>query len=162
MTVLDGIERIIEQFSQQNLTIAFAESCTGGFLSHMITNVSGSSMVFDRGVVSYSNQAKMEILNVNSESIEKNGAVSRSVAYQMANNIRDLSHVNIGIGVTGIAGPTGGTPEKPVGLVFIGFSTQIKNDINTFVDRYVFKTSRIGFKKKVLRKVLSFLEEFIS
>ncbi|MGV9172271.1 MAG: CinA family protein [Promethearchaeia archaeon] len=151
MTVIERIERIIKRFPEKNLTIAFAESCTGGFLSHMITNVSGSSKVYDRGVVSYSNQAKIEILNVDPEIIEQHGAVSREVAFQMANNIRDISEVNIGIGVTGIAGPTGGTPEKPVGLVYIGYSVQKNGDINTHVDRYVFKTSRIGFKKKVFR-----------
>jgi nicotinamide-nucleotide amidase len=160
MTAIERIERIIRSFSEKELTIAFAESCTGGFLSHMITNVSGSSNIFDRGVVSYSNQAKIEILKVEQKIIEEHGAVSRPVAFQMADNIRKISKVNIGIGVTGIAGPTGGTPQKPVGLVYIGFSTNIDGKIDTQVDKHIFKTSRVGFKKRVLGTVLSFLERF--
>lgn len=161
MSSIERIEKIIEQFSEKNLTIAFAESCTGGFLSHMITNVSGSSKIFDRAVVSYSNQAKIEILKIDPKALKEYGAVSKPVAFQMAQNIRKISGVNIGVGVTGIAGPTGGTLEKPVGLVYIGFSTEINNETETHVDRYVFKTSRIGFKKEVLKKVISFLEDFL-
>lgn len=122
----------------------------------MITNISGASKVFDRGVICYSNKAKVEQLNVNPLSIEKYGAVSKEVAEQMAINVRKQSKVDIGIGITGIAGPTGGTPEKPVGLVYIGFSTEKE----TLVEKHVFKADRIAFKNKVLTKVLQLLENY--
>jgi len=158
MEILDRIKIIIDRFTEKNIRIALAESCTGGYISHMITNISGSSKVFDRGVVSYSNLAKIEILGVNSDDIKEYGAVSKPVAEQMAEKIRLGAKVDIGIGVTGIAGPTGATPEKPLGLVYIGFSTENK----TFVDKYIFKTERINFKKLVLGKIIDFLENFIS
>jgi len=158
MEILNRIKIIIDRFTEKNIRIALAESCTGGYISHMITNISGSSKIFDRGVVSYSNLAKIEILGVNSDDIKEYGAVSKPVAEQMAEKIRLGAKVDIGIGVTGIAGPTGATPEKPLGLVYIGFSTENK----TFVDKYIFKTDRINFKKLVLGKIIDFLENFIS
>ena len=121
----------------------------------MFTNISGASNVFERGVVCYSNQAKIDLVNVNPQIIENHGAVSEPVVIQLANNIRKLSNVNIGIGISGIAGPTGGTPEKPVGLVYIAFSTKKE----TFVQQYNLKTDRITFKKKVLEKIIQSLEE---
>ncbi|MEJ2248935.1 MAG: CinA family protein, partial [Candidatus Lokiarchaeota archaeon] len=141
----------------KNLRIACAESCTGGYLCHMITNISGASNIFERGIVCYSNQAKMDLLNVNQEDLESYGAVSEPVGRQLAANVKTLANVDIGIGITGIAGPTGGTPEKPIGLVYIGYST--KSD--TWVDKHNFNTDRIGFKKKVLEKVIHFLEDQI-
>ena len=157
MDYLDDLERIIREFTAKNLHLSLAESCTGGYISHMITNISGASKVFNRGIVSYSNEAKIEVLKVDAGDIEKHGAVSEQVAYQMAKNVREQSGAEIGIGITGIAGPTGGTPEKPVGLVYVGYSTEN----STTVDRYNFATSRIDFKKKVLEKVIVFLKEFI-
>ena len=154
MNSLDRIKNIIENFSKRNLWIATAESCTGGYIAHMITNVSGASKVFERGIVCYSNEAKIEILKVDPKAIEEYGAVSEPVAWQLAHNVRKLSKVDIGVGITGIAGPTGGTKDKPVGLVYIGYST----DKETFVKKYVFKTDRISFKEKVLEEVISFLE----
>ncbi|MFW9785480.1 MAG: CinA family protein [Candidatus Heimdallarchaeota archaeon] len=155
MELLERIEVIIEYFTKENIKIAFAESCTGGYIANMFTNISGASKVFDRGIVCYSNQAKIDLLNVNPKSIELHGAVSEDVVKQLAFNIRVLSNVDIGIGISGIAGPTGGTPEKPVGTVYIGFSTIEGNQVQTFH----FKTDRISFKKKVLEKVLEFLEK---
>ena len=157
MDILKRIEKLIKDFSEQNLKISIAESCTGGFISHMFTNISGASKVFERGIVCYSNQAKIEMVNVDPTVIEKYGAVSENVVKQLAHNIRILSNVDIGIGISGIAGPTGGTPEKPVGLVFIGFST----DKDAIVQKFNFKTDRISFKKRVLKKVVHFLEEFL-
>ena len=157
MDILKRIEKLIKDFSEQNLRISIAESCTGGFISHMFTNISGASKVFERGIVCYSNQAKIEMVNVDPTVIEKYGAVSENVVKQLAHNIRILSNVDIGIGISGIAGPTGGTPEKPVGLVFIGFST----DKDAIVQKFNFKTDRISFKKRVLKKVVHFLEEFL-
>ncbi len=157
MDIIKRIEKLIKDFSEQNLRISIAESCTGGFISHMFTNISGASKVFERGIVCYSNQAKIEMVNVDPTVIEKYGAVSENVVKQLAHNIRILSNVDIGIGISGIAGPTGGTPEKPVGLVFIGFST----DKDAIVQKFNFKTNRISFKKRVLKKVVQFLEEFL-
>ncbi|MCK4686893.1 MAG: CinA family protein [Candidatus Lokiarchaeota archaeon] len=157
MALLNRIEKIIKNFTKENIRIAVAESCTGGYISNMFTNVSGASNVFERGIVCYNNQAKIDLLNVDPKTIEENGAVSEEIVRQLANNIRIQSNVDIGIGISGIAGPTGGTPEKPVGLVFIGFS----NEKETIVEKYNFKTDRITFKKKVLEKVLQYIEKLI-
>jgi PncC family amidohydrolase len=157
MDFLKRISIIIKEFTEKKIKIAVAESCTGGFISHMFTNISGASKVFERGIVCYSNQTKMDLLNIDPHSIEKFGAVSREVVKQLTNNIRILSNVDIGIGISGIAGPTGGTPEKPVGLVYIGISTE--KELN--VQQYKFKTDRISFKKEVLEKLVQLLEELL-
>jgi len=154
MVILDNVQEIVVKFTKSNTTLAIAESCTGGYISNMITNISGASKVFERGIVCYSNLSKFTLLNVDPDDIVKHGAVSEIVAKQLANNIRELSNVTIGIGVTGIAGPTGGTPEKPVGLVYIGFSTKKE----TIVEKHQFNVGRIAFKGKVLEKVLSLLQ----
>jgi nicotinamide-nucleotide amidase len=117
------LEEVVGRFlSERKQTIAVAESCTGGLVGAKITNVSGSSEYFERGVVTYSNQAKTQLLKVPSEMIERHGAVSEQVAILMAEGVRKLAKTDYGLSVTGIAGPTGGTPQKPVGLVFIGFA----------------------------------------
>ncbi|TXT66961.1 MAG: putative competence-damage inducible protein [Promethearchaeota archaeon] len=158
MEYLKKIEELIRKYSEKGKMIAFAESCTGGFLSHMFTNISGASEVFERGVVCYSNEAKRELLNVDAHTLEHYGAVSEQVAYQLCQGIRDISGTEAGVGVTGIAGPTGGTPEKPVGLVYIGFASEKR----TFVSKHIFKSNRIRFKELVLEQVLLILEEYIS
>ena len=157
MDILERIEELINKLKKKKLKISIAESCTGGYVSHMFTNISGASKVFERGIVCYSNQAKIDLLKINPQIIEKYGAVSESVVKQLAYNIRLLSNVDIGIGISGIAGPTGGTPEKPVGLIFLGFSTKKE----TFTQKYNFKADRITFKKKVLEKVIKILEELL-
>jgi len=157
MELLKIIKDIITEFTTRKITLAIAESCTGGYISNMFTNISGASKVFERGIVCYSNASKVALLNVDPESIKQNGAVSETVAKQLANNIRDLSNVNIGIGITGIAGPTGGTPEKPVGLVYIGFSTIDE----TFVEKHHFNVDRITFKTKILEKILLLLQNYV-
>ena len=106
---------------EKNITISCAESCTGGMFAAALTDVPGISAVFDRGIVTYSNKAKMEELGVKEETLAAHGAVSEETAMEMAEGIRRVSGSDIGISVTGIAGPGGGTPEKPVGLVYIGF-----------------------------------------
>lgn len=157
MEILDRIKFLVHRFTREKILIAIAESCTGGYISHMITNISGASKVFERGIVSYGNQAKVDILKVDQAVLEKYGAVSEEVARQMAYGVRVMSKpCDIGIGITGIAGPTGGTPEKPVGIVYIGFSTAKE----TFVKKFLFKTDRITFKKKALEEVIQFLETF--
>ena len=113
---------IIELLRLKNLTLASAESCTGGLISKMITDVAGCSDVFEGGVVSYSNDVKMKLLGVKAETLEKHGAVSAETAKEMALGVRLACMADIGISTTGIAGPTGGTKEKPVGTVYIGIS----------------------------------------
>jgi nicotinamide-nucleotide amidase len=120
----------------------------------MFTNISGVSNTFDRGIICYSNASKVQLLNVDLKKLEKYGAVSEEIANQLAFNLRILSGVDIGIGITGIAGPTGGTEEKSVGLVYIGFSTEKE----TVVKQFQFHTDRIDFKKKVLEKILGYFE----
>ncbi len=115
------IEEVIGRLlKERGLTIAIAESCTGGNICNRFTNVAGSSAYFERGIVSYSNAAKVEILRVNEDVIAKHGAVSLEVARQMAEGIRAISGTDIGLAITGIMGPTGASESKPVGLVYIG------------------------------------------
>ena len=111
----------------RNITIAAAESCTGGQFGAALTDVPGISAVFDRSLVTYSNQAKMDELGVKAETLEKYGAVSEQTAIEMAEGVRQKAGTDIGISVTGIAGPDGGTEEKPVGLVYIGLSMIFRN-----------------------------------
>jgi nicotinamide-nucleotide amidase len=119
----EELEQVIGRIlTERKLMIAVAESCTGGLITDKITDVSGSSNYFERGVIAYSNQSKTEILNVPAELIEKHGAVSSEVAKAMAQGVREVAGADIGVSTTGIAGPTGGSPEKPIGLVWIGFS----------------------------------------
>jgi nicotinamide-nucleotide amidase len=107
----------------RNMTISLAESCTGGIVAGILTDMPGISKVFDRGIVTYSNRAKIENLGVKPETIEKYGAVSMKTAVEMAERVRKISGTDIGLSITGIAGPDGGTEEKPVGLVYIAIST---------------------------------------
>jgi nicotinamide-nucleotide amidase len=116
--------RIAALLSQRGLTLAVAESCTGGLLGHHITNVSGSSDYFQGGVISYSNQAKERLLGVPHETLVQHGAVSEETALAMARGARSLLGTDVALSVTGIAGPTGGTPERPVGLVYIGLAAR--------------------------------------
>ena len=157
MDVHVKITQILHAFTQKNLKIALAESCTGGYISHVITNISGASNVFERGVVTYSNQSKIDLLQVDPDILKQHGAVSEPVARQMAENLRNIANVDISISTTGIAGPTGATLEKPLGLVYIGFSTEKE----TKVKKYIFKTDRIGHKKMVLKEIVLYLDSLI-
>ncbi len=154
MQILERIEDILNDYIEKRKKIAIAESCTGGYICHMITNISGSSKVFDRGVVCYSNQSKKDLLKIEDEVLRNYGAVSEIIAKQLSRNIRFFSNVDIGIAITGIAGPTGDTSSKPIGLVYIGFSS----GKNTIVKKFVIKTDRISFKERVLEEVLNLLE----
>jgi len=156
MVILDSVKDIVAKFAKNNIKLAIAESCTGGHISNAITNISGASKIFERGIICYSNNSKIDLLNVDPDSINQQGAVSEIVAKQLAHNIRVISNVNIGIGITGVAGPTGGTVAKPVGLVFIGFSTEK----DTIVEKHQFKADRITFKDNVLEKVISLLQNY--
>lgn len=116
--------QIGELLSQRGWSLAVAESCTGGLIAHRITNVSGSSAYFQGAVISYSNEAKERILRVPHDTLVEHGAVSEQTALAMAQGARRLFGTDIAVSVTGIAGPTGGTPEKPVGLVYIGLAAE--------------------------------------
>ncbi|MEK9139266.1 MAG: competence/damage-inducible protein A [Bacteroidota bacterium] len=135
---------------ERKLTIAVAESCTGGLVSDKITNVSGSSNYFERGVVVYSNKSKMELLGLPEELIKAHGAVSKEVAEAMAAGIRRVARTSIGLATTGIAGPTGGTPEKPVGLVWIGYSDRNA----TLALKFNFGDNRVRTKERAAQAAL--------
>jgi len=107
---------------ETKFTLAVAESCTGGLICHRLTNVPGASDYFLGGVVAYSNQAKVDLLQVMEETLAARGAVSQETAVAMASGVREAFHSDVGLAVTGIAGPTGGTPEKPVGTVYLGLA----------------------------------------
>jgi nicotinamide-nucleotide amidase len=113
-------------------TLALAESCTGGYISHRITRIAGSSAYYYGGAVTYSNEAKMLFLGVKPETLERHGAVSRETALEMSNGIRERSGANIGLSVTGIAGPSGGSSEKPVGTVWISIAQKGYHEARRF------------------------------
>ena len=113
-------KKIISLIKRKKMKLAIAESCTGGMLSGAITSVSGSSKVFTMGLVTYSNQSKVNILKIPKKKIMKHGAVSYETCLSMVKNLNKVSKTNISVSITGIAGPKGGTKKKPVGLVFIG------------------------------------------
>ncbi len=117
-----AVTDIVKLLLKKRLKIATAESCTGGMISQLITSVPNASAVFDMGVCTYANSAKMRLLGVSSQSLENYGAVSSQVALEMAKGIRLAAESDIGVSVTGIAGPSGGTVQKPVGTVYCGFS----------------------------------------
>ena len=116
-------EDVVAELLKNRLKVATAESCTGGLISQRITSVSGSSEVFDCGICSYANEIKHKVLGVSEDTLNILGAVSAETAIQMAEGVKRLSGADIGISTTGVAGPLGGTPEKPVGLVFCGVCT---------------------------------------
>jgi len=116
---------------EQSLILSTAESCTGGNLSALLTSISGASAYFDRGYITYSNQAKIDMLNVDAKILEQFGAVSEQTAAQMADGVIQNSHSDIAVSITGIAGPTGGTTEKPVGMVCFGFCIRDKSFVET-------------------------------
>jgi len=116
---------LVDALAKKKLRIATAESCTGGMISAAITSVSGASGVFDCGVCSYANFIKQKVVGVKEETLATYGAVSEKTAMEMARGVRILSGADIGVSTTGIAGPLGGTPYKPVGLVYIGVSTEM-------------------------------------
>ena len=145
---------LINLLRKKKLKVSFAESCTGGLISSVITSNSGSSKVFNLGLVTYSNSAKQKILKVPKKIIQKYGAVSVQCCLSMVNNLSKISNSQVNVSITGIAGPTGGSKKKPVGLVFVGL--KFKNKI--FVNKYLFKNkSRINFQKAVVKFVIRIL-----
>lgn len=152
------LNKVSDELKKHHRTIATAESCTGGLLAHTLTNISGSSEYFDRGVVTYSNKAKIELLGVSEKLLQTHGAVSKQVAAAMAEGIRYHAHVDYGLATTGIAGPTGGTTDKPVGLVYIAIATQETTDVREYLftgDRLANKQSSCIAALELLLKILS-------
>ena len=150
-------QKLIKLLSKKKLKISFAESCTGGLLSSSITSISGSSKVFNLGLITYSNHAKINILKVPKKTIIRNGAVSYETCMSMVKNLNRISKTNISVSITGVAGPKGGTRKKPVGLVYIG----IKKGNKTLVKKYLFKNKkRASIQKSTVYKALNLILGF--
>ena len=146
------MKSLVKILIKNKLKISFAESCTGGLLASTITAVSGASKIFNLGLVTYSNQAKIKFLKVNKNIIAKYGAVSHECCLAMVNGLSKISKANINVSITGIAGPKGGTKQKPVGLVYIGIKKGNKSHIN----KYLFKDkTRSSIQKATVKKALN-------
>ena len=146
------MKTLIKILTKKKLKIALAESCTGGLLASTITSFSGASRIFNLGLITYSNQAKIKILKVNGNIIRKYGAVSYECCYAMVNNLSKISKANINVSITGIAGPKGGTKQKPVGLVYIG----VKKGNKTQVNKCLFKSKKRSLiQKATVKKALN-------
>ena len=146
------MKSLIRILNRKKLKISFVESCTGGLLASSITSVSGASKIFNLGLITYSNQAKIKVLKINKNIIRKYGAVSHECCLAMVQNLSKISKANINVAVTGIAGPNGGTQKKPVGLVYIG----IKKGNKTQIIRYFFKNkTRSSIQKATVKKALN-------
>tara|TARA_B100001250_G_scaffold148337_1_gene127090 strand:- start:109 stop:582 length:474 start_codon:yes stop_codon:yes gene_type:complete len=150
-------QKLVKLLRKKRLKISFAESCTGGLLSSSITSNSGSSKIFTLGLVTYSNQAKINVLKVPKKIITKFGAVSYETCLSMVKNLNKISKTNISVSITGVAGPTGGTKQKPVGLVFIG----IKKGNKILVKKYLFKNNkRTSIQRSTVNKALNLILSF--
>lgn len=146
-------EQIVEKASLAGKTISTAESCTGGMIASAITSISGSSKIFGYGFVTYSNEAKLTLLGVPDDIVKANGAVSEEVALSMSYGALMKSGADLALSVTGIAGPTGGTASKPVGMVYISIST----NNHSFVNKFLFEGSRDEIRNAALNKGLSMI-----
>jgi len=147
-----------ELLRRRGLRLAIAESCTGGLIGHRITNVPGSSTYYVGSVTAYAYEAKVRLLNVRWKTLEKYGAVSQETALEMAQGVRLALAADVGLSVTGIAGPSGGTPEKPVGLVWIGISASSYDE----AWNYCFKGERLQVKEQSANQALHLLMEYLS
>ena len=152
------IESTTQLLTDKKVTISTAESCTGGLLGHVLTSVSGSSAYFDRGIISYTNEAKHELLDVSMQDLDEFGAVSEQVAKAMCEGVRTNAKTDIGVSTTGIAGPTGGSKDKPVGLVYIGVS----NKKRTLVNRFVFMGTRLENKDATCVEALKMITQIVN
>jgi PncC family amidohydrolase len=142
---------------QQGLRLAAAESCTGGLVGHRITNVPGSSTYYMGSVTAYAYEAKVRLLGVKWETLETHGAVSDPVVEEMASGVRRAMAADIGLSISGIAGPGGGTPEKPVGLVYFGLSSADR----TWTDHQIFEGDRLSVKQQSADHILTMLEDYL-
>ena len=151
-------QKIVNLLRKKKLKISFAESCTGGLLSSSVTSISGSSKVFTLGFVTYSNLSKINTLKVPKNTIRKYGAVSYETCLSMVKNLNKISKTNISVSITGVAGPNGGTKQKPVGLVYIG----IKKNQKTLIKKYLFKNKkRIAIQRSAVNKALNLILSFL-
>jgi len=142
---------LIKKLVKKKLKISFVESCTGGLLASSITSISGASKIFNLGLVTYSNQAKIKFLKVNKNIIKKYGAVSHECCLAMVNNLSKISKAHINVSITGIAGPNGGTKLKPVGLVYIG----VKKGNKIRINKCLFKSKkRLSIQKATVKKAI--------
>ncbi len=152
------MKSLVKKLAKKKLKISFAESCTGGMLSNKITSISGASKVFNLGLITYSNQAKIRILKVNKKIIDKYGAVSPECCKAMVVNLSKISKANINVSITGIAGPNGGTKNKPVGLVYIG----IKKGSKIMINKNLFKSrKRILIQRATVKKAIKTINSLI-
>ena len=148
------MKKLFLVLKRKKLKLAVAESCTGGMLASSITSISGASKIFNLGIVTYSNKAKIMILKVNKNTIKKYGAVSHQCCLAMVNNLSKISKAHINVSITGIAGPKGGTKLKPVGLVYIG----IKKGKKVQITRCLFKSKkRSSIQKASVKKTLNLI-----
>ena len=151
-------QKIVKLLKRKRLKLSVVESCTGGMLSGAITSVSGSSKVFTMGLVTYSNQSKNHLLKVPKQIIKKHGAVSIQCCFTMVNNLSKFSKSNIAVSITGIAGPGGGTKQKPIGLVYVG----IKRGNKVKIKRYLFKNKgRSNVQRAAVNKSLNLILTFL-
>ena len=148
-------EQIVKELLEKGYTVTTAESCTGGLLAGRILNVSGASAVYNEGYITYSNEAKHRLLGVSNETLELYGAVSEQTAKEMAEGVAKASNANVGLSTTGIAGPGGGTPEKPVGLVYVGCSIEGQ----TIVKKCLFKGDREANRNASVEEALKLLQK---
>ncbi len=148
------MKSLIRKLIKKNLKISFAESCTGGLLASTVTSVSGASKIFNLGLITYSNQSKIKFLKVNKKIIEKYGAVSHECCSAMVKNLSKISKANINVSITGIAGPKGGSKQKPVGLVYIG----IKKGNKILINKCLFRSkNRALIQKATVKKALKLI-----
>ena len=154
----DFSSKVVGILIKKKLTVSFAESCTGGLLASTITSISGSSKVFNMGLITYSNNAKVKLLKVPKKTITKYGAVSHETCLTMVENLSKISKSNISISITGVAGPNGGTKQKPVGLVYVG----LKKGRKTIIKKNLFKNKgRIFIQKSTVKKVLKMVMNIV-
>jgi nicotinamide-nucleotide amidase len=152
------MKNIVKKLTKKKLKISFAESCTGGMLAAFITSINGASKVFNIGFITYSNQAKIDILKVNKNIIKKYGAVSAECCEAMVNNLAKISKAQINVAVTGIAGPNGGSKDKPVGLVFIG----VKKSNKFLISRNYFKSkNRKSIQKMTVKRTFELVNSLL-
>ena len=148
------MKSLIKTLTKKKLKISFAESCTGGLLASTVTSISGASKIFNLGLVTYSNQAKIKILKINKNIIKKYGAVSHQCCLAMVYNLSKISKAHINISITGIAGPKGGSKQKPVGLVYIG----VKKGNKIRINKCLFKgKNRSSIQKATVKKALNLI-----
>ena len=152
------MKTLIKLLTKKKLKISLAESCTGGLLASTIASVSGASKIFNLGLITYSNQAKIKILKIDKKIIKKYGAVSYECCHAMVKNLSKISNANINISITGIAGPKGGTEKKPVGLVYIG----LKKGRKITISKNIFKfRSRKAIQKSTVKKAIKIINSQI-